>query len=338
MNRLFVLKDVAYAAKTGGTVADIGEVGELLPGAMAFFTERGVLLTAANVDVTIPNVKNIIAAVGMADDGSGVDNTQILNIPRRAITDVSRVSYRAYTRPVMTIGGTTSATAINIAAAAVGELYVKVQNVSFTSRNLTAQKAASFTKRTGTTVEAAIDGLIVNLNTDNLLFTAAKVGTSPNFGITITPLQDDVTLDATVGSLLDGTNVSVTTTGIRGVGVGSDVRIMESDFSIEMGNGNFIDYTPEWYSRELEASMTGTYHLLTLTWTGMHDQPTGQNPVMFNRLIIAPLSTATAGATNQNVLTFRTLLQSIVGQSYSGTLGTETGNSDGTDYDGVAGN
>jgi hypothetical protein len=329
MNRLYVLKNVAYGAKQGGVVADINEIDQLLPGAVAFFNEKGVLLTVANAAANIGDTKTFIAAVGRADDGSGVDNLQVVSLNRRGINDINRVNYRAYVRPVQTVS------ALPFAAGDTGELYVKVQNVSFTSRNLTAQKAASYTKSATDSIEDAVDGIVAALNLDNRLFTAAKVGTNT---FTITPKQDDISLDITLGGILDGSTIATTTAPVYGVGVGRDVRVMEGDFSIEGGNGNYIDYTPEWYSRELEATIAGTYDMITLTWTGQHSSPTGRRPVMHNRLIITPLSTATAGAANQNTANILGILALIIPNAYSGTTNAETGTDDGTDHDGVAGN
>jgi hypothetical protein len=302
-------------------------VNTLQAGSIAFFNPSGTLLTAANAAANVGDTDHFIAAVGMTGG-----NPQVLTLPRRGMRDMNRVNYRAYVRPVQTIE------IRNIASDFQGNFSLKVQNVSFTNRNLTAQKAASFFKRSTATLENAVDGLVARLNTDNTLFTAAKTGTSPNFNITITPNQDDLVLDATAQEALEGSTITTTTQGVVGQGVGRDIVTLERDFSVERGNGNYIDYTAEWYSAPIEAVATATYDLLTLLWTGMHENPTGNNPVMHNRLVITPLSNATAGATNQGTAAIQAILALIVPNSFAGTTNAETGTDDGTEFDGVAGN
>lgn len=328
MRNLFILKDVAYGVNSSDTViSDIHDVDTLRPGSVAFFTPSGTLLTAANAAASVGDTKTFIAAVGTANG-----NPKVLELPRRGVYDLNRVNYRAYTRPVETLQ------VRGIAADDTGNFSLKVRDVSFTSRNLTAMQTGSFYKTATTTVEAAIDGLVASFNANNDLCTIAKTGTSPNFNITITPDNDGVYLDTTGQELLESSTVTVTTAAVEGSGVGTDMRALERDVSVELGNGNYIDYTQEWYSTELEASATGTYDMLTLAWTGIHESPTGNRPVAHNTLVIAPLSTATSGATNQGTAAILAILALIIPNSFSGTTNAETGTDDGTNFDGVAGN
>ncbi len=330
MNKLYVLKDVAYAANAGGVIASINEVDELVPGAIAFFTERGTLLTAANAAANIGDQKAVQVAVGRVED------TQVITINRRAVDTINRVNYRAYTRPVTTIG-TAAANGIVLTDTS-GELFLKVQDTSFTNRNLTAMNSGTYYKQTATSLSDALDALVLDFNTNNELATAAKVTQGTGFGLTITPQRDNIAIDASVSGLLLGATVAVTTEAIYGVGVGADVLRLEQDFSIEEGNGNYIDYTPEWYSRVYETVTSATYDMITLVWDGVSSKPTGSRTVMHNRLVIAPINGATAGATNQSAAAILAIIALIFSNAYSGTTSSETGTDDGTDHDGVSGN
>ena len=331
MNRVIVLKDVAYAAKVGGgVIATAKEVNSLAPGAIAFLTDKGTVITAANAATVLPDVKDIMIIGGRTSDN------QVLNQVPRKIAGITRGNYRAFVKPVYTIGGTTAATALTFVDNT--EASIRVTDITFTSRFAPRAIAGSVFKKPTMTIEQAIDEMVKRLNTSSFIV-ATKVGSTPNFGITITPKEEDVAIDAHLSGSLEGGVKTLTTAPVYGIGRGIDVLQMEKDASVEEGNGNYIEYTADWYKRNMEASTTGTYDVITLAWEGSHSSPSRSHSVMRNTVAIATLSTAVASTTTkQDTANIMALLALIFPTAYSGTTAAETATDDGTDNDGVSGN
>jgi len=427
MNRIFVLKDVAYAAKVGGgVIAGANEVNLLSPGALAFFTPQGTLLTLANAAATIPDIKDIAVASGRAEAG------QLVNQVPRVVKDINLANYRAFTRPVVTVGP------FSIIAADEGDASIRVSDISYTSKYNTRLVNGSTYKKANQTIEQAVDSMVAKLNVagswvtatktdlvgvqeeatiqvtaactsdgtatvdlngvtvnlpltndtiavntaeitsainalpdwtatddtvDTVTVVAALVGTRTDianyaagtattsaatlvttvqgvdsagtFTVAITPNEDGVSLEVALDGLIAGDVIATTTTPVYGIGGGADVLQMEKDFSVEEGNGNYIDYTAEWYGRSMEALAASNYDLITTTWGGIHNTPSQAKSVMHNRAVIACVNAAGSGQSATDVLAIMAL---IFGNVFAATTGYETATDDGTDYDGVPGN
>ena len=322
MNRLGVLKDVAYAAKTGGgTVVDYKEIKELAQGAIAFFNPKGELLVnTAGVVNGLPDAKTFTIAVGRVDD------VQVINgIPRKSITEINKALYRAFTKPVVTVGPLTFTDG--------EEISISVTDSSYTNRYAIRSKKASVYYKTGITESVAADQLVERLNSGNSFITAAKTGSGP-YNITITPKEDGVSIDTVLRGSAEYDGNSVTTPSVYGIGGGTAVLAMEKDFSVEEGNGNYRDLTDEFYKREFEALTSVNYDLTTLVWEGTHASPTASHNVMHNRVVIANVN----GGTAQLATDIQVIIAALVGEAYTADEGAETGTDDGTENDGVAGN
>jgi len=330
MNRVFVLKDVAYAAKQGGgKVAAIKDINLLSQGALAFFSDKGTFLDAVTAAAALADSKSVQVAVGRALD------TQVITVPRRDV-NITRGNYRAFVKPIITVGN------LSLSAGDEGEMYIKVSDISYTSKFNIRTINASIFKKSTTSVSDAVDELVAKLNLANSFVVAAKVGAGP-YTVTITPKEDAVSLSVAVGGLLENDPVATTTAMTYGIGRGVDVLQMEKDASAEEGNGNYIDYGAEHYSRSMETVSAGTYDLITLLWEGTHSSPTRSHNVMNNKLAIAVLSTAVADggvapALNQATAEVMSLLALIFPTAYSGASAAETAAEDGLDNDGIAGN
>lgn len=428
MNRIFVLKDVAYAAKTGGgVIASSKEVGLLVPGALAFFTHRGELLTLANAASLVPDVKEVMVASGRTAD------TQLIPQVPRKVNDINRGNYRAFVKPVITIG------VLSIAAADVGDVSIRVSDISYTSRYSPRFSAGSTYKKANHTIEEAVDAVIAALNKAGSFITAAKVdtediaevstivvtaactsagtatvdlnGVSRNlaltddtiavnageiasaidaltgwsavsdgvdtvtitadaggievdiasytagtatssaatvatvtqgvdttntlFSITVTPNDEDIAIEVALTGLIEGDNIETTTASIYGIGRGVDALQMEKDFSVEEGNGNYIDYTAEWYSRVFEALEASNYDMITTLWDGLHSTPSAVKSVMHNRFVIACINGAGNGQSATDILAIMALIfANVFVPATAGEPSTDTG----TEHDGIAGN
>lgn len=324
MNRICVLKDVAYAAKVGGgTIASAKEINLLAPGALAFFTDKGVLLTAANAAATVPDVKEVMVA-----SGRSADNQLIGQVPRK-LSNINVGTYRAFTKPVLTLG------ALSIGASDEGEISVRVSDTSYTSKYNIRTASGSVYKKASTSISDAVDAVVAKLNATGSFIVATKTGTTPNFSITVTPKETGVTIGASLSGLIEGDSIATTTAMVHGVGTGADVLQLEKDFSVEEGNGNYIEYSADWYKRAMEADASANYDLITFLWEGVHSSPTSSHNVMKNRIIIATINGAANG---QLTATLMTLIALIFGNVYAAATGAETATDDGTEQDGVSGN
>lgn len=427
MNRIFVLKDIAYAAKVGGgVIAGVNEINDLSPGALAFFTPQGTLLTLANAAATIPDIKSVIVASGREADNN------LVNYLPRVINNINRANFRAFTKPVITVG------AFSIAASDEGDASIRVSDISYTSRYSIRPLNGSTYKKSNHTIEQAVDAMVSRLNLPNSWVVATKtdvVGVKEQFTITvdvgstadgtatididgvsvdlpltnatiaintaeitavidalpdwtatddgtdvvtavavlvgtktdvanysaggattsavtlatpvqgvdslgtftvaITPKDDGVAIEVALDGLVSGDNIAETTATIYGIGGGIAILQMEKDFSVEEGNGNYIDYTAEWYKRNMESLVANNYDLITTTWDGEHKTPSQVKSVMHNRVVIATINGAGNGQAATDILAIMAL---IWGNTYSATTGFEIATDDGTDYDGVPGN
>lgn len=426
MNRIFVLKDVAYAAKQGGgVIAGVKEVNLLAQGALAFFTPQGTLLTLANAAVQVADKKAVILA-----SGRELDNQLVGSVPRR-LNDINLGNYRAFVKPVISVD------AISLGAGDEGDTYIRVSDISYTSKFPVQEINASAYKKLNNTPESIIDRIVAKLNAPDSYVVATKYATGgtqevstilvtaaatadgiatvdlngdtinlpltdstiavnaleianaidaldgysavsdgvslvtitatvsanltdlatyaagtattsaatlattiqgvagTDFGVDITPKLDGVAIEVTIGGLIEGDPVTKTTKDIHGIGGGAEILVMEKDFSVEEGNGNYIDYTAEWYKRAMEALAGTNYDVISILWQGTHETPTQLRNVMHNRVVIACVDGAGNGQSSVNIMA---ILAVVFGNAYTVASGFEPAADDGKEHDGVAGN
>src|SRR6266403_4971362 len=95
MNELIVVKDVLLNRKIGGgLISGINEINLLDAGALAIFSDKNEMLTAANVAATLINKKAIYFVLGSGDSKLGSKISQ-------PVTRIGRnVEYKYYIAPV----------------------------------------------------------------------------------------------------------------------------------------------------------------------------------------------------------------------------------------------
>jgi len=329
MNRVFVLKDVAYAtSKEGGTISGINEVTSLAPGALAFFTGRGKLITATTGVVNVADladVKEFAIAIGRAED------IQIINcIPRQDIWNVNLAKYQEPVAVVKRLGAADDGFTFEPNSS----VSIKAYDTSYTSHTNVQETIASTYVGRNVNNEAILNKLADRFNKPDSFVTATVGGTAPNFYIDITPKDARVYLELSVNTDSDFPVMSTVTESVYGAGLGKDMLQMERDASVEEGNGNYIDFTAEFYKRAMEVDASANYDGITILWEGKHSSPTRTHNVMKNRISIINVE----GSTAQNATEVMTYLNAIVGMAYDDAVGEEPAEDDGTDIDGVAGN
>lgn len=330
MNRIGVLKDVAYGAKIGGgTVASLEEVGLLQPGAMAIFNpSTGVLLAAllGNAVAALGDTKEVVMAFGRTE------SPLLVTVPRK-LKDLNRVDARSFVKPVITIGGITSSS--SLAFENTGDVNVKVADTTYSSRFGIPSMNATVYKTASMTPENVVDAVVAKLNASTAFggVTATKIkdGGSQYFGITITPKKDDVQIEVAVGEMWQGAANSQTTDPVYGIGAGADIRQVELDCSVEEGNGQYIEYGTEHFSASLEAVETAKYDVITFIYDAYHMGATTKRHVSTNNLMIAAVN----GAATFDADDVVTILDAVFPTAYSGTSAAELGAGDGGDSDGT---
>lgn len=332
MNRVFVLKDVAYGAKVGGgVITGANELDELVVGAFAILNEKGAIVPAGILAVTDPVLLDS-KTVQIAHNRAGT--VQIVNlVPRKDLKALHRVNYRAAVKPVITLGGTSAALALTFTS--VGEANIQIKDTSYSNSGNFGFKNVSVYKKSYMTNEETVDALVAKLNAEVTFITAAKVGGgTANMGITVTPKEDNVSIGASLSGMFEGNSIATTTAMVQSIGSYADILAMEKDASTEQGNSNFIDYTNEHYSQPFGADSTKNYDAITLHWEGTHATATNTKNVMFNNLTLAVES----GAATLTTTAIMAILNPIFTAVFSTTSGAEGAADDGTDLDGVSGN
>jgi hypothetical protein len=334
MRRIGVLKDVAYGAKIGGgTVAGLNEAGLLQPGAMAIFNPfKGTLLTidGLNTVAALADAKDVVVAFGRASGEAPL----LVTTPRR-INNLNVVNGRAFVKPVITLGGITAPTSFLFEN--TGDVSVKVIETTFTSNFGIPSIHADEYKTAGMTAEALVDKIVAKLNAGTSFggVTATKIkdGGSSFFGITITPNDTDVQIEVAIDGMWSGALNVQTTNPVYGIGAGAQILEMEKGFSVEEGNGNYIDYTNEFFKGSFLADLASIYNQITLSFDAYHMGATTKRHVASNDLIIAQENDATLTS-----VAIVALLALVYPTYASVTTGQEIANDDGTDNDGVSGN
>lgn len=321
MNRLFVLKDVPYASKVGGgTIASIKEVGELAPGALAVFTDRGALLDVASAGAlatATDDVKTLQMAVGREED------TQVIQVPR-VIPNITVNNYKPLVK-----GKLRFEIPANIAN---GEGTLLILDNTFTSRYATRRKDVTLIKKATQTVEQYVDALIAEVNKSDWLSAAKVVITAgTQFAIEITVSSSNVsdlrtTLTGAKDGVLSETVILENVDFAYGQGLGYDVLQLEKDFSSEEGNHGYIELTQDFYSRPYEASISSNYDVINILWEGTHSSPTRSHNVMRNRLVLSCVN----GATDQTADSLQTFLRVGLSNIVNVETGRDTGEGDGS--------
>ncbi|MAT89604.1 MAG: hypothetical protein CMC35_02835 [Flavobacteriaceae bacterium] len=328
MNRVGVLKDVAYGLKAGGgTVASINEAADLAAGAMAVFGENGVLLAAdgSNAAAAMGDSKEVIIAFGRT-------NTPLLvNVPRN-VKYVNLMNYRAAVKPTIVIGGQTADTGLPFDNE--GEASIKVVDNTHTSRyGLPAIKASVY-KTPSMTIGQLITKLVNKLNADTTLggVTAVAANTGDYYQISITP-KENIAINVALSGMFMSGKIEQTVDAVYPMGTGSQIKELEFEASVEMGNQAYTEHTTDWYKDVLETNTAANYDVITIGYDAWHQGPTTKRHVMAKALQIAAVNGATVDAD-----AIMAILANVFPNYASETEGQEIVADDGTELDGVAGN
>lgn len=319
MKQVQVTKSIAYAAKAGGgTIAGINEINLLDTGAIAVFTADNVLLTAANVAATSPDVKFFYIAVG---NQAASGKTYISQPIPRMNLDYRKKAYVAPVKNVKFIGSDGTTGAFNMGTLVAGtEAFIRITDTTPGLRTVGSVydnevKRYSTVVKTGDTETAIANRLITAINNDSdSIVVATAVGsttginlTAKNFGTTFSISLDGILINATKYEV-EGSNPNTTAVAMKiGDGTYDQIAALELTYSTERGNTNQVSLPQYYYNVPSNAVSGGTYDTYTFAWNGQ--RVTAQEPQGTYRFesIVAMPNAATQQAN------FETIMLEIVG-------------------------
>lgn len=325
MNSIVIAKDsLAYAAKIGGgTITGIKEVNLLADGAVAVFTDKSEMVTAANVATILIDKKGIFFAVGSGDATKG---SYVTTVTGRLGADYSKKAYVAPVKTIKYVGfdGTTAGTAFNFPTLIAGaEAFIKIIDTTAGLRTIGAVyenevKSYSYVLKTGDTDVIIIDALVLAINNDpTSAVVALKVGTTgnatlglkltaKNFGQTFSIALDGVFLASTKEEA-EGTVLGVSVAPTYGEGTYNQILALEDMYSPVRGNTNKVHQPALWYSVPSMAVSGKTYDQYTIRWTAKNDRTTG-SAFTTNQTVLVALPVGVAAQA-----TFDTIMAQVFG-------------------------
>lgn len=319
MNSIVIGKDsLAYSAKIGGgTISGINEVNLLADGAIAVFTDKSEMVTAANVATILIDKKGIFFAVGSGDATKGA---YITTVTGRLGADYSKRAYVAPVKTVKYIGydGTTAGTAMNMPTLIAGaEAFIKIIDTTKGLRTIgtvyeNEVKSYSYVLKTGDTDVIIIDKLVADINADlNSRVVVARTGatgvtlgmsvTAKDFGQTFSISLDGVLSSATKVEA-EGAVTGVAVAPTYGEGTYQQILALEDMYSPGRGNTNKVYQPALWYSVPSMAVSGKTYNQYTIRWTGKHDRAVGSSFTTNQTVLVALPVGVTATATFETIM------------------------------------
>lgn len=313
MENIIVLKNV------GNNVTTMANLNTMVAGEFVAIGDGKVILTGVAGELL--DIKRVQFAT-RRDDGTIKMSVPIL---RRAVKNVTNQDYVAPVVGVFQIGSTSAGLGLPITDASEGEVNIAVQNLSYNHAVATQSLRFNFTKKATETADVFVTRVVDALNQTNptvatkyipKFYTAAKIASGANFGITFTMNNANIDFNLVMDGLFAGVPVTNPTPAVPGVGVGTDVRAMEVDYSRNEGNSGSYILPADWFKGTPDAVAAGTYAISTIHWLAEHTDPTTIRFGNSNTLAIAWPSAATAVATR-----VKAILSAAFGDAWTGDIG-----------------
>jgi len=291
MEKTFVLKDVAYAAKRGGgTITSAEEAHLLQVGAVAVFLDgavvEGILDSALKPDSTVS------VAVGYPTSQRDTRGSQ--NVRLSARFPANGILRSETTLPVE---GVAKVVVLSGFTDTVGEAMIRLYHKTYDVSNNLQRLSVSLTRREGETLDAFVDRVVAKFSTDvvnagfnpqnNNIATATKVTSNGAVGIRFTALSPAIDFDIAVDGIFEGATKTVTTEQTAPIGAGVDVVKDEQASSPMFGDSGYeLD---DYFNRVGNAEAGESYTALNVDVQRVHSSPTNrQNSMVSNLTIYAP--------------------------------------------------
>ena len=285
MKQIILGQDIAYAAKAGGgTIVDYREIDKLDTGALAVFTERGVLVTSGNVATVLDNQKDVYIAVGNQQyiTGSSVDKakSQLTGMIPRLDSSVTKQVYVSAIGQRTFIGSNGASGAFNQPSTLVAgtEAIVRLTKTTEGLRTIGAiydneVKRFSTTVLAGDTITTIANRIIdaINADTNEPFVTATAVGATTGIQLDTIDTHDTFTVSVD-GILISATRTENALTGSNSraityaKGASWQMQQLELEYSTERGNTNQIWLAQFYYKTPSLVVSGATYDTYTIAY------------------------------------------------------------------------
>jgi len=318
MNELLICKSLLYAKKVGvsAAISGINELDQLDNGAIAVFTDRNELVTAANAATIFENRQQFYIAVGQQGN---TFTTSLTNIGSKVSEYIDRNSvhyqkkdYSAPAKQKVTIGVGADASGNNgMGGTVVAGTYANMRIFETTIGTIPNTKIERYEYRVkvGDTVSDVLEGLITKINANTTLGVATAQGatgsvvgiyfTVNDYNQTVEITCDDIMLDATI----DYTTTARGSVVINyGVGTAAQVAEMEEERSVEEGNTNKTHIPQKYWKYTPVTDPAGTYDIYSFTWSRRKSGPIKSVESTIQNLIVAMPDGATQQSTFEAIM------------------------------------
>lgn len=301
MERILVAKDVLLNSKVGGGVITLDTVNELVEGAITILTDKPSFLTVAGVTTELTNASEVQIGVG-----SGVSSKGVLFSPMLERTG-SKIYKKAYVPPVKlvkAVGYNGSTGDLNLPTLVAGEVAtMKVIDISKGSIPSARFINVEHIVTGSDTEETIVDSLVSKINNKGSFVTAAKVGGSSPFGISLTATENNIYFEVAVDDIIQDATRSTVTAITYGVGLASQISTIWENFSPELGNTNKIWFASQMFSLNNPSVSSVNYDTYTIIAPNTRSNPITKETPTYEIFVLAiPTSASTITQANLETL------------------------------------
>lgn len=303
MHNILIAKDLAYGVG-GTTPVNMANLTTLQHGALAVVADNKRVLAADGSDAE--GVRSFQIVVGITKK-PGITIQTSVPIFTDYIEYINVEKYNAPVTQIVEIGPFPLAV-----GTAEGEIGLTLNNNSYIRTIQTDQLRLTEWKKASATLASVLQKIVDRINNGTGLprpgqyqafTTATLVGNADaNYKIQLTMKSENVDFSASANSLAEGVVIATTRKAVLSKGVGTDVRRSEDEHSGNLGNGGYGWRNELYFSKPLEADPAGTYDIVSIQFTGMHDTPQNKVRAAANWIQIAIPTGSALTETLQDIL------------------------------------
>lgn len=325
MFELLINKSTLYAKKRGvaAAISGIKEVNDLDEGAIAVFTNKQELVTAANASTIFENRTGFFIALGGNQTTIPVTISELVD--RNQVISYLEQAYIAPVKQVIAVGVADIETNDGIGTIVAGDYaYMRIVDRSEGTIPVDTIERYEYKIKAGDTASAIFQSFVAQINArvGGLGTAVIKSGTFDGFKYTVAEFGKtvEITFDGVASDIpVDYTNTSNGAVIINyGSGSPSHVATIEEEYSPILGNTNKIFQSGQWFKRPSRVDSAVTYILFTLCHQGVKQGAiTTQNTLKKQMVIAIP-----TGATQLSV--FRTAMTAALAEQNAVFNGIES--------------
>lgn len=278
----------------GKTLADLttGQIGLQLFNA----NERTAPIVRGN---EVTNTE-LLTAKGVQFVKMNADGTfsASLIIPNKTTNNRNYQAYVAGVTGVYKLGDNASAPPSLTFPAAGGEGNIRILDLARYDGIDNFAANLSYTKKVTETDAQYLARVVAGINADPIaktLVTALLETNTGRYQIKLTTTSYKVKLSVATDGIFAPYQLITVTPRVIAVGTGEQMQKIEKDLTVFKGNGNYTEWTSEYYNATLASSTSTNYNTLSLTWTAIA-QPTVSTTMAVatvNLLVAVPAADST---------------------------------------------